>query len=159
MRPHGTQKHLEQRRRSAVELLGQGLNLPAVAEKIGCSVSSVHRWQKDHQKKGSEGLKSKPVPGRPAKLTSYQKRSLTKILVEGPMTQGYSTDLWTSRRIAEVVRKRFGVSYHPNHLWWFLTRMGWSHQKPETRAKERDEKKIEQWKRHTWPHIKKVWKT
>ena len=47
------------------ELLGQGLNLPAVADKIDCSVSSVHRWQRDHRKKGSEGLMSKPVPGRP----------------------------------------------------------------------------------------------
>ena len=156
MRPHGTQTQLEQRRRKAVGLFEQGLNLSAVAQKIGCSVSSVHRWEVDYKKKGAEGLKSKPVPGRPAKLTSRQKRSLTKILVDGPMTQGYSTDLWTGRRIAETVRKRFGVSYHPNHLWWFLTQMGWSHQKPETRAKERDEKKIKQWKRHTWPHIKKV---
>lgn len=156
MRPHGPQKLLEQRRRRAVGLLKQGLNLLAVSWKVGCSVSSVHRWQKEYKKKGDQGLKSKPVPGRPAKLTPRQKRGLSKFLLNGAMACGYSTDLWTSRRICELVRSRFGVGYHPNHIWWLLTQMGWSCQKPETRARERDENKIKRWIRYAWPHIKKV---
>jgi transposase len=68
---------------------------------------------------------------------------------------GYSTDLWTTRRVAEVIENRFGVEYHPNHLWRLLQALGWSCQKPATRARERDEAAIAHWKRYRWPHIKK----
>jgi len=156
MRPHGTQKQLEQRRRRAVELLKQGLNLPAVAEKIGCSVSSVHLWREEHKKNGDEGLMAKSVPGRPAKLNKRQKQSLVRVLLKGAVRNGYSTDLWTTRRICEVIGKRFAVAYHPNHIWRLLQEMGWSCQKPTKRAKERNEKEIEHWKRFVWPHIKKL---
>lgn len=156
MRPHGTQTELERRRRQAVELLGKGLNLSDVARKVGCSVSSVHLWKGAYGKKGDEALKSKPVPGRPSKLNVRQKKSLVRTLVEGAMKNGYSTDLWTTRRIAKVIEKKFQISYHPNSIWWLLNEMGWSCQKPEKRAKQRDEKEIKHWKRYQWPHIKKV---
>jgi transposase len=156
MRPHGTPAQLEQRRRRALELLNKGLNPPDVAHKIGCSLSSVYYWHDLQKRKGDEALKPKPATGRPGKLTSRQKRSLTKTLVEGALKNGYSTDLWTTRRIAQIIDKKLDVSYHPNSIWCLLKDMGWSCQKPETRARERDEKKIKQWKRYQWPHIKKV---
>jgi transposase len=37
----------------------------------------------------------------------------------------------------------FGMRYHPAHVWKILTRLGWSCQKPERRAAERDETAIE----------------
>ena len=158
MRPHGTQTQLERRRRQAVELFEQGMNLPAVAQKIGCSVSSVHRWKTAHQSGGDQALKPKPVPGRPSKLSGRQKKRLVDTLVEGAAKNGYSTDLWTTRRIAQVIGKKFQVSYHPNSIWWFLKELGLSYQKPETRAREQNQKEIKHWKRHRFPHIKKVQK-
>jgi transposase len=132
------------------------MSLSAVSEKIGCSVSSVHLWKEEYAKNGEDGLKSKPVPGRPSKLNARQKKSLIGVLVDGAMKNGYQTDLWTTRRIAQVIGKKFRVSYHPNSVWWLLNEMGMSYQKPETRARERDEKEIAHWKRYKWPHIKKV---
>lgn len=155
MRPHGNQQQLERRRRQAIELLKKGLSLSAVAREVGSSVSSVFLWKQMHKTKGEEGLKAKPVPGRPAKLKSHQAKKLVKILVKGALNHGYSTDLWTTRRVAEVIDQRLGVSYHPNHIWRLLVGLGWSCQKPEKRAKERNEEAIEQWKRRKWPHIKK----
>ena len=155
MRPYGTQKQLERRRRRALKLLDQGLKPPDVAKKIGCSLSSVYYWNDLRKKGGDEGLKPKPVPGRPDKLTESQKHRLTGILLQGALASSYSTDLWTTRRVAEVIEDRFGVSYHPNHVWRLLRRLGWSCQKPEKRARERDEKKVTHWKRYVWPHIKK----
>ena len=155
MRPYGTQKQLEKRRRRAIELLKNGYTLSAAAKKLGSSVSSVFRWRKMYQEGGEDAMKPKPAPGRPHKLRSGQERALTRILLKGALSWGYPTDLWTQRRIAEVIEKRFGVEYHPNHLWRFLTALGWSCQKPEKRARERDEEAIRHWKRYQWPHIKK----
>jgi len=159
MRPNGNQKQLEKRRRHAIELLERGMNLSAVAATIGCSVSSVHLWREQMRRGGLQALTSKPVPGRPPKLKAGQKRRLLRILLKGPSSCGYPTELWTTRRVAEVIKDRFGVDYHPNHLWRFLTKLGWSCQKPEKRARERNEAEIERWKRYRWPHIKKSQKT
>jgi transposase len=159
MRPHGSQEHLERRRRRAIELLRKGLNLSTVAAKVGSSVSSVFAWREAFRTRGADGLNAKRVPGRPARLSPRQKRTLTHLLLEGAQRCGYSTDLWTTRRVAKLIRKRFGVDYHPNHLWRVLNRLGWSCQKPEKRARERDEGAIAKWKRYRWPHIKKRRKT
>ena len=155
MRPYGNQEQLEKRRRRAMGLLKEGMNVSAVAKKIGCSHSSVILWREQLRRGGLDALKSKPVPGRPHKLEKRQRHSLVRVLLKGPMNCGYSTDLWTTRRVAKVIRKRFGVQYHANHIWRLLVGLGWSCQKPEKRARERDEEAIQHWKRYKWPHIKK----
>ncbi len=153
-------EQLEKRRRHAIRLLKKGKTLSAVAKFIGCSVSSVFLWAQVVRRKGLEGLSAKPIPGRPPKLTPAQQKRLTRLLLKGPLALGYSTDLWTTRRVAEVIWQQFHVRYHPNHVWRLLTGLGWSCQKPETRARERDEAAIEHWKRYQWPYIKnrrKAW--
>jgi transposase len=80
---------------------------------------------------------------------------LTRLLLKGAGACGFSTDLWTQRRVAQVIQREFGVRYHPHHLWRVLIGLGWSCQKPETRARERNEPAIAHWKRYHWPHIKK----
>ena len=155
MRPHGTQKQLERRRRRAIELLKSGLKGPAVAKKLKCSASSVHAWQKQYQEQGEEGLKSKVVRGRPRKLNERQRKKLVEILLQGALKNGYSTELWTTRRIGEVINRRLKVEYHPKHVWRVLIGLGWSCQKPEDRAREKDERAVHRWKRYQWPHIKK----
>jgi transposase len=159
MRPPGNQEQLERRRRRAIALLERQLTLSAVAQKVGCSVSSVSLWRDLHAKQGSKGLTAKPVPGRPPKLTPRQKTALVTLLVQGPLAHGYATDLWTTRRVAEVIHRRFGVRYHANHIWRLLVGLGWNCQKPARRAQERDEAAIETWKREQWRHIKKRPKT
>lgn len=155
MRPPGSPEQLERRRRRAIVLLRKGLNLSAVAAKVGCSVSSVFLWREAYRKQGETGLDAKPAPGRPSRLDARQRQALTRILLRGALSCGYPTDLWTTRRVAKVIEKRFGVDYHPNHLWRLLQALGWSCQKPATRARERDEQAIARWKRYRWPHIKK----
>jgi transposase len=78
-----------------------------------------------------------------------------KRLVQGPLHAGYRTDVWTLARIAKLIHQEFGIRYHPSHVWKILTALGWSCQKPERRAVERDEAAIARWKQHDWPRIKK----
>jgi transposase len=69
---------------------------------------------------------------------------------------GYATDLWTLRRIAKLIEKEFAVVYSASAVWRLLVAdLKWSTQKPERRATQRNEAAIEQWKRTTWPQIKK----
>jgi len=156
MRPFGSPKLLEKRRRKAMELLDSGMSLHRVAHKIGCHASSVMRWRNMRKARGDKGLCPKPAPGRPPKLTEGQKRRIIRILLRGAMANGYQTELWTTARIAEVIERTFGVRYHRDHIGRFMASLGWSCQKPRKRALERDDQAIEQWKRTDWPRIKKT---
>jgi transposase len=137
-------------------LLEDGLSLHEVARRVGSHASSVLRWKRAWAKNGAAGLKPKPVPGRPARLTARQKQRLVRELLKGPRAHGYRTDLWTTQRIADVIERQFGVRYHRDHVGRLLHQLGWSHQKPERRALERDEKRIAKWKRVEWPRVKKT---
>lgn len=155
MRPRGSPEQLEQRRREAVRLLNQGKTVAQTAQAVGASPSSVWRWRQAYREGGWEGLRPRPTPGRPSKLSQTQRKALGRVLEAGPLACGYSTDLWTLRRVAEVIAKRFGVHYNFCHVWYVLRKMGWTCQKPERRARERDEEAIQRWRQSDWPRIKK----
>lgn len=155
MRPKGSAEALEVRRRIAGRLLQQGKGVREVARLVGAAPSSVSRWKQALEEGGLEALKAKPHPGRPPRLSSEQKETLRTILLAGPQAAGFATDLWTLVRVAEVIERTFGVKYHPGHVWYILRDMGWSAQKPERRARERDEKAIERWRKEGWAQVKK----
>ena len=103
-----------------------------------------------------EGCAESQAGAGPAtRLTSKQKERLVRLLAKGAMAHGYRTELWTTQRIADLIERRLGVSYHRNHVGKLLHQIGWSHQKPERRAVERDEAAIAAWKRSVWPRVKK----
>lgn len=155
MRPQGTPQQLEKRRLLALRLLNEGKTPSFVARSLGASKSSVSRWRGIYREKGKSGLRPKPIPGRPPRLSGTQKARLAGWLLRNPLAYGYRTDIWTLRRVAHLIEDRLRVRYHPNHVWRLLTDMDWSCQKPEKRARERDEKAIAHWKRYVWPHIKR----
>jgi transposase len=155
MRPQGTPQQLQKRRECAIELLKARKQPTVVARTLSASRSSIYRWQHAFKRKGQAGLVAKPIPGRPPRLTLKQKERLAWVLLEGPLKMGYKTDLWTLERIAQVIQKRYCIAYHPGHVWKILRALGWSCQKPERRATQRDEAAIAHWKRYVWPQIRR----
>ena len=155
MRTPGKPEELECQRLQAVALLEAGHGPSEVARRLGVSPGAVSRWKKIDQQVGREGLKAKPHPGRRPKLMIDQRQNLAALLLKGPLAHGYTTDLWTLKRIAEVIEKHFGAPYDPSGVWHVLREMGWSCQRPEGRARERDEEAIARWRQQDWPRIKK----
>ena len=155
MRPQGTPQSLEKRRLQAVRLLKAGKSYRDVAMAVSSSLSSVVRWQQAFRSEGKRGLRVKPSPGRTPLLNQRQKERLVRLLLLGPLEAGYSTNLWTLRRIGEVIRREFGISYTIPNVWKLMRAMGWSCQIPDKRARERNEQAIRYWKHHVWPRIKK----
>jgi transposase len=143
------------RRLIAVELLGDGKLLTEVADLLQVSVSSLKRWNKAFRQGGVAALAPKRHPGPQSKLSATQRQRLREILLHGPLAAGFATDLWTCRRVAEVVQREFGISYHPDHLGRILHDLGFSPQKPQRRARERNEAAIARWREDDWPRIKK----
>jgi transposase len=155
MRPKGSAAVLESRRHRALRLLDQGRSLNEVARLLDCAPSSVMRWRDSRDAGGEEALRVRFSPGRPPKLSASERRRLVALLLRGAQAHGYATDLWTTTRVARVIFREFRVRYHRAHVGRLLHGLGWSVQKPERRALERNEERIEHWKRDTWPRIKK----
>lgn len=147
---------LEQRRKEAIKLVTEaGYTQAAASRKVNVHLRTVQYWMEIYRKSGKAGLKSRPRSGRPARLSVSQRKRLESLLLKGAVACGFSSDLWSCPRIAELIRRRFGIEYHVDHVLKVLRSMGWSPQKPERRAIERDEKQIRNWVKYTWPRIKK----
>ena len=146
MRPKGTAEELERRRRLAMALLEEGSTQAEVARTLETSTASVSRWKQAYEQDGETALSAKPHPGRRPKLTAKQQERLANLLLRGPRNHGCSTDLRTLSRVAQEILTHLGVSYDPSGVWHMLRRLGWSCQKPERRARERDEDAIATWR-------------
>jgi len=155
MRPFGSPAELERRRLRALDLLKEGLLPVEVAQRVGVDRRSVRRWRASFDAEGRAGVEARPASGRPPKLTETQRTRLEKALVRGALAHGFGTDLWTCPRVAELIERRFGVEYHVDHIGRLLHGLGWSPQKPERRARERDEEGIRTWVKTVWPRVKK----
>jgi transposase len=150
-----TYADMEARRRLAVERVNDGWSQVDVAEFLGVHPVSVGRWVRAHRASGTAGLASKPHPGRPSLLTPAQEARVLGWLADKPTAHGFRTDLWTARRVAELIRRQFGVAYHPGYLREWLANRGYSPQKPVKRSRERNPVAIDQWVRDEWPAIQK----
>lgn len=151
----GSSEELERRRVEAMALLDQGWSQAELARRYGVTQGAVSHWTKAYRRDGPEGIKAHHHPGPTPKLNDKQREQLAKMLLKGAVAHGFRTELWTLSRVAEVVLQRFGVQYDPSGVWHVLRNMGWSCQKPERRAREREEPAIAEWRKKDWPRIKK----
>ena len=143
MRPIGTAEELERRRRRAVELVKQGEHPAAVARLLGCGRSSVYTWVK-LDRDAAEKLAAKPHAGPKPRLSAEQVKELEGALLEGARAHGWHNDLWSAPRVAEVIRRRFGVEYHTEHVRKVIRRrLKWSSQRPQKKARRRNTEKID----------------
>ncbi len=139
----------------AARLFALDKSNPEVAEACGVSLSAVKLWKRAWKEQGEAGLIAKPHPGSQPLLSAKDLIRLEKLLLAGAHKAGFSSDLWTCPRVAQLIEDRFDVSYHPSHVWKILVKLGWSCQKPERRARERNESAIEQWRKVEGPRLKK----
>lgn len=152
MRSKGTAAELERRRRRAVQLVEQGEAPTLVARILGITPSSLHRWRR--MARHGNGLAAKPACGAKRRLTDPQLRQLENLLDQGAAAHGFPNELWTAARVAQVIRRHFGVQYHPDYVRRLLRRrLDWTCHKPQRRDRERNDKEVERWKADEFPRI------
>ncbi len=147
---------MAERRNEGIELLKAGKKTQVeIARHLGVSEAAVSQWKKKLITEGPEALRPRQATGRPSRLDDEAKQALIEILEEGALAAGFPTEQWTQARVQKVIKRDFGVSYHQNYISHLLHDLGWSVQKPDPRAIERDEELIRAWLSKDWPRIKK----
>lgn len=146
----------EGRRLRAFELKQQGWSQQRIAEALGVSKGAVSQWMKRAREGGGvQALKRQPAPGALPRLGENQRAKLPELLAQGAQAHGFRGEVWTCERVAIVIRREFGLSYHPAHVSRVVRALGLSLQKPQRRAEQRDEEAIDNWKEKKWPSLKR----
>ena len=143
----------EWRRRRAWALHQEGWSGAAIAQALDVTPGAVSQWLKKAREGGAAALAVRIPPGPAPRLTAEQQAQLPALLAYGAEAFGFLGDVWTTKRVAAVIRREFGVRYHPAHVSRLLRACGWSVQKPGFRATQRDEEAIRAWTAERWPAL------
>lgn len=141
----------EQLRLRGVAMLREGLSPTEISRGLEVARLTVYRWKSRGRGKGATIRRS----GRKPALTAHQRRQLEWILERGAVAYGFATEVWTGKRIVKVIQEQFGIRYHFKSIPALLHAWGWSWQKPQKKASERNDAAIARWVRYKWPRIKK----
>jgi transposase len=155
MRSNGTAQELEARRRLAVARVEDGWSQREVAAFLGVHPVTIAKWMARFRATGATGLAAKPTPGRPRFLTPAQEKQVLGWLADPPTKYGFRTDLWTAKRVADLIRTRLNVAFHPHYLREWLRKRNYTPQKPARRAKQQNPVEIDRWLKAEWPRIEK----
>jgi transposase len=145
----------EWRRMRALALKHEGWPQQSIAEALCVSKAAVSQWLTATKRGGPEAIRSRPIPGRIARLSSQQRRLIPEFLWHGPEAYGFRGQVWTCQRIALVIQEEFAVRYHKDHVGRLLKDLGWTPQMPIKRAIQRDEEAILRWRAKVWPELLK----
>ena len=145
----------EGRRLRAWELHQQGWPGKQIAAALGVTQGAVSQWLKRAREGGVDALYRHPPPGPAARLTPEQRTELVDLLAPGAEAHGFIGPVWTTKRVATVIRTAFGVSYHPAHVSRLLRALPWTVQKPLRRATQRNEAAIATWTAEQIPALEK----
>lgn len=148
-------KVLERRRLAAGRMFYRGKSQAEVARHFGVSTAAACQWHAMWEK-GEKALRSKGPSGVEPRLSSGQRQKFKQIILKGARSVGYDTDFWTLGRLKKTVKGKLGKDLGQTSVWRLVTSLGFSPQKPELRARERNEEAITDWKLRTFPRLKKM---
>ena len=151
-----TKSQLEERRHAAAKLFKAGeLSQAQIARELEVSQASISKWHTTWLESGTAALNAKPHPGPGRSITHEDEQKLLEAVRQGPLAWGFTTDRWTSQRIAFVCQRVLGIKYHPDHIRKLMRALGHSPQKPQKKALERNEAAIQTWLETTQPELVK----
>lgn len=143
------------RRAQAVTRYLQGKSVLSLSPELGVTRGSINRWLQWFEARGAEDLRPRKAPGAAPRLTAAQREELCALVEAGPQATGFTSGMWTGPMVGQLIRERFGVSYHDHHVPYLLHQLGFSVQRPRKRLARADAEKQETWLKERLPAIKK----
>jgi transposase len=153
---HGSLSSQTLKRHQGVDLIFKGYDNEEIADIVEVTIRSVRRWRKNLKDNGElHVLSRKKGSGRVARLSDEQKQQLKEIILGGAIAAGYADERWTSKIVADVIQKTFGITMAPRSVRDLLPTLGLSPQQPVVKSHKHSDEEVLRWSNHTWGHLKK----
>jgi transposase len=148
---------LEEIRIRAVKRVEAGESPEVVIDALGFHRSAIYKWIALYREGGVEALRARKAVGPAPKLDGKQLRQLYMIITSNnPLQLGFEFALWTRAMIREVIRDQFGARLSDVSVGRLLRKLGLSPQRPLRKAYQRDEAKVEAWRKQAYPEIQRL---
>ena len=140
-------------------MIGEGRNLDEITKLFMINSKTVFNWMCKFMSGGIAWVTGRHYEGRgrKEKLTNAQKKLLLDMIAKGPEAQGFSSGIWNSAMISELIFIKFSVRFNLNYLPSLLKKMGLSYQKARFISDRKDEEKYEkarkEWEENTLPDL------
>jgi transposase len=154
MRSAGSPDVLESRRSLAVQRVAEGYSTQEAADFLGVDPRSVRRGRAASCRHGGDGLTAPSVPGRSPQLTTTQEKIVLRWLSDLPTEYGFTTDLWSAPRLAQLIEQEFDAHFHPHYLSTWLRQRGYTPPQPRRVPREQDDEAMAQGLETDWPRLK-----
>jgi len=115
---------METRRLAAAQELLNGVTQSQVARRYGVSRTTASRWHRSIVVKGVDAMRKRRATGRPSRLTADQVDSIRKMYLDGAAAYGFSSDRWTTGKLAEAIENKFGIRYDQDHVGRLMHKFG-----------------------------------
>jgi len=148
---------LEELRMRAVRSVQEGESPEVVARSLRITSRAMYRWLAAYRQGGWGALKAKPLAGRPPKLNAQAMQWIYGTVTQkNPLQMKFEFALWTRQMVAQLIKRKYGISLAANSVGRLLAQMGITCQKPLQRAIEQDESLVQKWLKAEFPKIKKM---
>jgi len=137
------------------DLIERGFENEEIMAILEVSLSSVQRWRKKVEQEGLHALTRKHGTGQACRLSQEQLAELHTIIQRGAVAAGYLTDRWTSRIVADLIFKKWSITYSRSQVRKILNDLGLSYQKPDVKSTKHSQEVVDDWREHEWERIKK----
>jgi transposase len=147
----------EDLRQKAVKAVMNGKKQVEVAKILGVTRQAVGKWINKFRQGGNKSLKAKQK-GRPrgGKLLPWQAAQIAKTVTDHyPDQLKLPFYLWTREAVAQLIEQRFGIRLSVWTVGRYLSRWGFTPQKPVRRAYEQNPKAVRSWLEKDYPMLQK----
>src|SRR3989338_3114871 len=144
---------LEYMRLQSIKLYKQGKKISEISAFFGVTIDAVYKWIRKYKQNGKDSLRMKKAKGAEPKITKNEGKRLIKLIEKSAINYGFEIPLWDCKKIKQVIKSKFGKDIHFSNVWRMLVKLGFSPQKPEKMALERNQRKVNKWIREVWPDI------
>lgn len=144
-------------RRKAVKATISGKTHTETAQLFCVSRETVSRWVKRHKVGGSKALKANRR-GRPPSisLAPWQAAQIVRAITDRcPDQLKLPFCLWTREAVSKLIERRYGIGLSIWTIGHYLSRWGFTPQKPLRRAFEQNSEEVRKWIEEEYPAIRR----
>lgn len=132
-----------------------GLSVSAIADWFNKSEGAIYQWFDWFEDQPLDEAPYRDCWGKSSpKISEEQMLKLEELLIEGAEANGFTGQIWTGKRVANIIEKEFDETVSPHTARRYMKKIGWSRQKPQRRAIERNDTEIKKFINEEWKEIR-----